>query len=333
MEKLLYYPGFEIEDQRWLKFALFYLEEISTIVPHGGDFYTSEVYNRIERESGLLKRYRPEHSEAAISSEDTVLLLEKYLKNPVRNVSVLGRINVMEYWRDTRNHNYELFFSKFSYEFERYCLQNDLAHRSDNGIRLPQQIALIYMSVLAHNIGIHNNISVITDIKEQRQLSLINHSTWGYNKRFNELSAVKKTIELNLPRNIDSISIEEIIKLRVKPSYQNRLKAFRQAVTKLNDLSGGNMSESNYWEIINQIEDTKSGLASEILNLGVTFTQVGLGIFLAFGPQINNYELIKEIAGVGMVITGTSSLINRMKSEERMASQYLTQIRNFRKQG
>ncbi|MEK5395448.1 hypothetical protein [Paenibacillus sp. FSL K6-2859] len=331
MEKLLYYPGFEIEDERWLKFALLYLEEINTIVPLDGDNYISEVYKRLERETGLLRRYRPAYLECEKSSEETIIILEKFLQNPIRNFDILGNLNVLEFWRDERNHNYELYFSKFSYDFERYCLDNGFAHRSEHGVSLPHQIALIYMSVLAYNIGTHNNICVITDVQEQRRLSLLNQNTWSYNKRFNEIKAVKKTLELNLPRNIDDISIEEITKLRNKGGYQSKLKAFRQAVTRLNDLSGGRMSESNYIDIINQIEETKSGLTSEIVDISVTVTQVGLGIFLALGPEMNNYELIKEIAGVGMTITGSKNLIKTIHGDERRANQYLTQIRRFPK--
>lgn len=34
MKELLYYPGFEIKNETWLKFALLYLDHISPIIPY-----------------------------------------------------------------------------------------------------------------------------------------------------------------------------------------------------------------------------------------------------------------------------------------------------------
>ena len=34
MKELLYYPGFEVKDETWLKFALLYLDHISPIIPY-----------------------------------------------------------------------------------------------------------------------------------------------------------------------------------------------------------------------------------------------------------------------------------------------------------
>ncbi|CAH1057247.1 hypothetical protein [Paenibacillus pseudetheri] len=329
MQNLLYYPGFEIQDQRWLKFALLYLEEISTIVPMGGDHYVSDLYTFIEQETGLLKRYRPDYMESEKSSRETIEVIEKYINNPSRNFGILGRVNVIDHWRTRENQNFELFFSKFSYDFEQFCLDQGFAHRSENGISLPYQFGVIYMSILAHNIGEHNNVSVITDIKEHNMVSQISQNTWKFNKRYNEFKAIKKTIELNLPRNIDSISVDEIIDFRNKTKYQSKLKAFREAVSKLNDLHGGNMSEVNMRHIISEIEEVKIGLSSEIFNLCSTVSQVGLGIFLTLGPNVENLEFIKELLGIGFILTGSRSLINSFNNEQRQASQYLTQIRRF----
>lgn len=329
MNDLLYYPGFEIEDQRWLKFALLYLERVSTIVPLGGDQYVSRQYEDIENKTNLLKRCRPELVESQKSSVEAIEVIEKYFRDPIKYFRILGRIDVVNYWRNSSNQNLELFFSKFSYDFERFCLDSGLAHRTDNGIRLPHQIGLIYMAILAHNIGERRNNSIISDIKEHNMISTVNQNTWRYNKRFNELKAVKKIIELNLPRNIDSISIDEVIELRNKQSYQKKLTAFRQAVTKLNDDNDGYLNESNFRNIISEIEEAKSDLTDEVTNFCSTLLQVGLGVYLTIGPNIENFELIKELAGIGFLATGSKKLIKTFTNEERYASQYLTQIRRF----
>ena len=330
LNELLYYPGFEINDERWLKFALLYLEDINTIIPSEADEYISGQYQLIERETNLLKRYRPTFDEAEKSSNDVIRLLQKYLNNPNRYFGILGKINVVDFWRERNNQDFELFASKFSYYLDEYCMDNGFGHRTNNGIMIPNQLGLIYMSILAHNIGTQKNISVITDIEEERTLSALNQDTWSYNRKFNEIKSVMKLIELNLPVNIDIISIEEIINFRNEDKYQKRLKAFRLAVTDLNNLKNGGLNESNYCEIIKHIEETKSGLFNDLLELSTTLTQVGLGVFLAINNDSSSLEVIKEIAGASLIFSGAYNLGKNMRTPYRQADKYITDIRNFR---
>ncbi|PAD30042.1 hypothetical protein [Paenibacillus sp. 7523-1] len=330
MNELLYYPGFEINDTRWLKFALLYLDNIKTIIPNEADEFISRQYQLIEEETNLLERYRPKFEETEKSSNDTIDLLQKYLSKPERHFGILGKINVVEYWRQQSNQNFELFSSKFSFYFENYCMEYGFGHRTRNGIMIPNQLGLIYMSVLAHNIGSRNNISVITDIEEERSLSSLNRDNWSYNRKFNELKSVKKVIELNLPTNIDDISINDIINFRDKPRYQQRLQSFKQAVNELNNLKDGRLNESNYYEIIKHIEESKAGIFSDLLEFGTTVVQVGLGVTLTLGSGSGYWETIKEVAGAGMVITGAQKVYKRLNEPNRGANKYLTEIRNFR---
>lgn len=330
MNELLYYPGFEINDTRWLKFALLYLDNIKTIIPNEADEIISGQYQLIERETNLLERYRPRFEETEKSSNDTIELLQKYLSNPVRHFGILGKVNVVDYWRQQSNQNFELFSSKFSFYFENFCMENGFGHRTLNGIMIPNQLGLIYMSVLAHNIGSRNNISVITDIEEERSLSSLNKDTWAYNRKFNELKSVKKIIELNLPANIDEISINDIINFRDNQRYQQRLQSFKQAVNELNNLKDGRLNESNFFEIIKHIEESKAGLFSDLLEFGTTVVQVGLGVILTLGNGSGYWETIKEVAGAGMVIAGAQKIHRRLNEPSRTANKYLTEIRNFR---
>ena len=37
MEELIYYPGFEVSNEDWLKFALLYLDKLNPIIPESGE--------------------------------------------------------------------------------------------------------------------------------------------------------------------------------------------------------------------------------------------------------------------------------------------------------
>lgn len=63
MLKELYYPSFEVEDPNWLKYALLYKQNLTTIIPDGLERHTSEAYKHIRDNTDLLKKYNPIESD------------------------------------------------------------------------------------------------------------------------------------------------------------------------------------------------------------------------------------------------------------------------------
>jgi hypothetical protein len=187
---------------------------LKTTIIYDADEYLSTQYSMIEQETNLLKKYRPTYEKIEKSSLDAIESLENYLEKPQRYFGILGKINVVEFWQQAINQNFELFSSKFSYSFGQFCKDNGFGHETRNGVAIPERLGLIFMTILAHNIGDRNNFSTMTDISEQRGLSPIHQSSWKYNREIEKLKAVKKLIELTIPKNIDSISVEEIIESR-----------------------------------------------------------------------------------------------------------------------
>lgn len=62
MQELIYYPGFEVRNVSWLKFALLYIETLRPIIPVSGDKHISNFYSRIINETDLIERFRPEEN-------------------------------------------------------------------------------------------------------------------------------------------------------------------------------------------------------------------------------------------------------------------------------
>lgn len=325
MEPILYYPGFEIQDERWLKFALLYLEKVHTIVPNEGDEHLSDLYKKIESETGMLEKYRPEFEEVEKSSNDAIEKLEKYLQKPERHFGILGNINVDEIWKDRNNQTYELFSSKFSFYFENFCKQREYAHYSNNGVRIPYQLGLIYMSILALNIGTNKNVSVITDVEHHKSLKSVNEQNWKYNRRFEQVRQLKRLIELNLPRNIDNISFDDIIKFRKRESYQKKLKSFRQAVSRIDQLPRRGFDHDDINDIFSQINEARTSITSDLAFLALSLIPIGFGIYLS---GADNLEFIKGAFGGAPLAFGFSQS-SRADADVRLAKKYITEIKNF----
>jgi len=87
MKNLLYYPGFEVRDTTWLKFALLYLDELRPIIPDNPfreEHYLSDDARRVKNDTDLIHPYQPKYEEGAAASLMACDEFEKYLRNPER---------------------------------------------------------------------------------------------------------------------------------------------------------------------------------------------------------------------------------------------------------
>ncbi|MEK0224071.1 MULTISPECIES: hypothetical protein [Bacillus cereus group] len=331
MNEILYYPGFQINNEEWLKFALLYLKDVNTIVPPEADDYLSDTHRYLLGTTDLLNSYRPTYEEIRKSTEDAVWAISRDLENPVKMFGVLGPINIIDYWRQPQNHNFELFQSKFSYQFEEFCRDYGFASFSANGIRIPYQLGIIYMSILAHNIGDYNDMAVITDLEDARKLRSINDKMWKYNKRFEEIKVIKKLISLEIPCGLQDIPLREIVKLRNKNGFQKKLKAFQAAVNELTSIPNNNFTEQSIYEIKRNISFAKESLKSEIVDIGLALSTTILGVHLVFSNNGSDLELLKEMLGLGAIANGIPQVYDKLHRnwDRSLATRYLTDIKNL----
>lgn len=64
MKDMIYYPGFEVRDKTWLKFALLYFDCLRPIIPTTiapERDYISDSFCIIMDETDLIQPYRPEY--------------------------------------------------------------------------------------------------------------------------------------------------------------------------------------------------------------------------------------------------------------------------------
>lgn len=333
MTDFLYYPGFEIEDDEWLKFALLYMIQVHTIVPFEADNYLSTKHRDLKNSTNLLESYRPTYDEGEKSTYDAIDIIQNIINKPNRNLGILGEVNILDFWRQTQYQDTELFNTKFSPEFVRFCDDYGLCHETYNGIRLPKQLALIYMSVFAHNIGDHMGMSVITDTKEQRQISRINNKAWKYNPRFEELKAMKKLIELQIPVNLKEIPLEEIIKLRNNQSFQKKLNAFHIALSDFTNTPGQKLTESNCKQIEEHLKVSILDLTSDITDFATSTVATALGIWLVYSSKGDNLELAKEFLGFGTTIGGAIQVYDKIQTTRNkyLAARYITDLKKLGK--
>jgi hypothetical protein len=329
-KKTLYYPGFEIQDETWLKFALLYMEEICTIVPKEAEYFLSEDYKLVENETNLLNKYAPNPLEARRTTSKVIDVISQYLDSPKKIIQNSGEIDIVNLWRNSHNQNYELFETKFSNEFANFCKDWGFSQPSDNGILIPSQLATTYMGVLAHNIGDKHDMSIITDIEHEDEIVSLIDDLWTYNNDLEELHHMKKYISLILPVNLKNIPIEKIIELRNQVDFQKNLKAFHFALRQLSSISNNKLTNLSFKEITENIEWSLNEMRADIMNLSSGLLATSLAIVLACKGGEQVLEIIKE--GLGFVPAAVSGrqLFNNIDSDKRKkATKYLTDLRNI----
>jgi hypothetical protein len=327
---MIYYPGFQINNEEWLKFALLYLNDVNTIVPYEADNYLSDTHKYLLNGTDLLNSYRPTYDEITKSTEDAIWTITRELKNPTRIFGVLGEVNIIDFWRQPQNQNFELFHSKFSYGFEEFCQEYGFFHSSKNGIMIPYQLGISYMSILAHNIGDYHEMSVITDLEEERQLRKINDKTWKYNRQFEDIKAVKQLISLEIPSRLEDIPLKKIVELRNKEGFQRKLQEFQKAINELSNITGNKITELDVYDIKQKISQSKENISSDIIQLGAALTGTVLGINMILNDGGGNLGMLKELLGVGIVsnVPLIYGKFNRNR-ERKFANRYLTDIKKL----
>ena len=67
---MLYYPGFEVKDINWLKFALLYLDDLRPIIPqipYTRENYLDSLTLKIMDSTDLIREYCPDYKEGNIN--------------------------------------------------------------------------------------------------------------------------------------------------------------------------------------------------------------------------------------------------------------------------
>ena len=324
MKRLLYYPGFELKSEDWLKFALLYIDELHPIIPEAGKRYLSDTYAAIRAETDLIFPDSPDYREGCAATLDAIELVQRMLQHPKDYGSTIGDGDYPAKWRLPRNHQYTLFDAKYTPAWRDFCLSEGLAIVCDEGLRLARPLGLIYMSFLAHVISEGRGIAPITDYEEMDHISILTRKASPLTRR--KTAIARSIVQLKLPANISDLDIKKLIAHRKREGFKDRLHAFHSELEK-------HIAEMEAGEADRTFLDSRGSIirefSDEIVSLGVGVAGFSLGMWLLLSKPASTVEFVKEVSGgaaltVGSVISIRNTWKNTMT--KRLTRKYLGKL-------
>lgn len=324
MKNLLYYPGFEVQSEDWLKFAILYLDELHPIIPQAGEYYLSDTFSTVRQETDLIQPAVPDYVEGSAATLDAIDLVEKMLQRPRHYADILNERDFPTKWRLPQNQQYTLFRAKFTPMWEDFCISEGLGIRSDEGVRLVRPLGLIYMSFLAHVISEARGEPPITDYDKMDQISILTRKASSLVKK--KTTIAKRIINLKLPRNIADIDIKKVIAHRNSRDFKKRLHAFHTELEK-------HFSEVEEGKTKKTFLDSRGSIVSEfsdeIVSLGFGVAAFSLGAWLLLSKPASTLEYTeKAVAGAALTVGSAISIRNTWKNTKtkRLTRKYLGKL-------
>ena len=330
MKNLIYYPGFEIQDENWLKFALLYIEELNPIIPEIADKELSDLYKKILNESDLICPHRPNYFEGHTATLDAIDVIEKVLNRPEDFSQIFGYNDILDKWRFSENQHYPLFRDKYTYSWEQLCLRNGFASSSREGILVCDELGMIYMTLLAHIIADSRGVSAITDNPNLDQFAIFSKRVIDSVEK--EIKIAQANMKLQLPSRIQQIPIDEIIKFRNKQDFKIRLQAFHKEFQNyLNNIEEGS---SDIGFVISFNDVYKEFIEGFVL-FGIKMFPIGLGAWIMINSPItltNEYIAGVTIAGLTVSLETAFDIKSTWKNTQtkRYSRKYLTDLKGLK---
>lgn len=331
MNPLLYYPSFEVKNQDWLKFALLYLKDIKVIMPEEGETKLSNEFWDIYKSTNLFGFHRPMPREGYDSSLETIESIEPILRNPKlysERFNIRSKNEtVVDKWRNPSNQKFEIFRAKYSDQFMDYCLQNRFAIQSRNGIFLPQELALIFMSLLAKVIGKETDRSPITDLE---QFDYLTTEIANPSELERKLTLAQNIVNVKIPRNINRLEIEDILKLRTSNGFNANLNAFHEALDSFHtNAENGKLTQ----EFLSEYENPFMGITEDVKKLSLDLANYGIGTYMTLTNETIEIPAFIKTVIIGGLTLYTGNKIKTKKiwqnSKNRfLVRRYLTGIEN-----
>lgn len=301
MERMIYYPGFEVANIDWLKFALLYIDTLRPIIPPAGYDYLSERHRVLSGEANLIVSHEPKSEEGYAASVEAVETMERVLQHPGRYRQAFSQGDFLQRWRMPRYQKYTLFDDKYANPWVNFCLDNGLAHQGDEGIVVARDVGFIYMTILAHTIGNAQGISPVTDRVASDRFGLLANippEPFG-----GEIRIAQAVIELQLPANLPDIPLEKVIEFRMRRGFKKRLHAFHAELAKwILDVENAT-AKGDFFQTRGSVWQDFS---DEIVTLGAGAGAAAVGIWLLVDSlSPNPVKYLKEIAVAGGLAVGS----------------------------
>ncbi len=323
MKDLIYFPYFEPQNDKWLKFALLYVDEFRPIIPYNRKEDISDLYKQIIQETDLVKSYSPNYAEGSTASQKTIKEIECLLTNIQNKNYLFDYRNLFKNIQNNRN--YFLYKEKFSHEFEEYCCEKNLADKHDNGIYLSEELAYIFMTNLAKEISYKTNSSIITDSNKFQNYSNSKKILNQTNQR--KMNLAENIIDFKLPKNIELIEFDKLIKFR--KVNRRLLNNFNNELNKISDANINDISTHNFLQNYNEIYIE---LMKKISIFGLTCASIPFSIFtLLKDNDISTFDYAKEMTSAIGGISGMAFAIKDVIKDTKEKRQTIKYFANLEK--
>lgn len=239
MKTYIYYPGMEVRDELWLKFALLYLERLAFVFTVSEKSGLTTLLQTLEQETDLLAE-RPDAAFFAaitpqIESQIAGLVAPDFVRHKVfGNKELIGR------WRQPANHD---CFCPAQAGLERlhgFCLAHGFASREEGGFRMARRFANLLSMRLAREWALANEGALITDHDYLDRLLHLLESR--YHNRGGQ-DCFHLEIPLQVPTHLADIPFAELIALRSRSGFRQQLADFNQALDALLAMLGSGYAE------------------------------------------------------------------------------------------
>ncbi len=327
MRETLYYPSFFVEDEKWLKFALLYLGEVVTIIPMEANISLSSTHSLVLNETDLLRSHSPTESEVRFAANSLGDEIARIANNPLYSDR-----NLTGDLKQRNQNDWEIYNGKMSYQLQDMLLSKEWAMPTENGLIVNEELAGVYMTLLANVIAEERNIPTITDKKMPVNFSKINKSLNGGNRNSKRFKTLSNELEIMLPKDLEDIDIMRIIDFRNNTRNRRNLNELHNAIENLNQLNEDNLSENDMLDIKKNLFNAKREYLSGIAGQFIVGSGSVLGIYQLISGDAPHIDFLREVLGIG-VISGIRSAygnVNEVRKSHRAIS-YLSDVENLSK--
>ncbi|MGS3178144.1 hypothetical protein ACB265_01720 [Aeromonas dhakensis] len=253
MKTYIYYPGMEVRDELWLKFALLYLERLAFVFTVSEKSGLTALLQTLEQETDLLAE-RPDAAFFAAITPQLESQLSSLLAPDFVRHKVFGNKELIGRWRQPANHD---CFCPAQAGLERlhgFCLAHGFASREEGGFRMARRFANLLSMRLAREWALANEGALITDHDYLDRLLHLLESR--YHNRGGQ-DCFHLEIPLQVPTHLSDIPFAELIALRSRSGFRQQLAEFNQALDALLAMLGSGYAEP---AVLTRFEQAQQGL-------------------------------------------------------------------------
>ncbi|MFQ1757551.1 hypothetical protein ACK37B_01290 [Aeromonas veronii] len=239
MKTYIYYPGMEVRDELWLKFALLYLERLAFVFTVSEKSGLTALLDTLQQQTDLLAE-RPDAAFFAaitpqLENQISGLVAPDFVRHKVfGNKELIGR------WRQEANHD---CFCPDQAGLERlhgFCLTHGFATRDEGGIRMARRFANLISMRLAREWALANDGALITDHDYLDRLLHLLESRY-HNRGGQDCFLLE--IPLQVPTHLADIPFAELIALRGRSGFRQQLAEFHLALDNLLTMLGSGYAD------------------------------------------------------------------------------------------